>query len=92
MKPSQPIIIDGKTYDLYTLNLAVPPSFQTLLVADPLVTVAILGDVSTVIVNVFAYTLSPAAGAKIAVPFHQGEVAVVSLQLPLRNARTSAIA
>jgi hypothetical protein len=23
MKPSQPIIIDGETYDLYTLNLAV---------------------------------------------------------------------
>jgi len=27
MKPSQPIIIDGKTYDLYTLNLAVTSKY-----------------------------------------------------------------
>lgn len=71
--------------------VAVPPSFHTRLVANPFVIEATLGDVSTVIVNVFAYTLSPAAGAKIAVPFHHGEVAVTSDQLPDRNALTSAI-
>ena len=27
MKPSQPIIIDGETYDLYTLNLAVTSKY-----------------------------------------------------------------
>lgn len=29
MKPSQPIIIDGETYDLYTLNLAVTSKYVT---------------------------------------------------------------
>lgn len=27
MKPSQPIVIDGETYDLYTLNLAVTSKY-----------------------------------------------------------------
>lgn len=69
-----------------------PPSFHVLLVAEFGVTLAQVADISTVIVKVLEYTTSPAAGAKMAVPFHHGEVAVISLQFPLRNARTSAIA
>lgn len=67
------------------------PSFHVK-VAVAFVTVVAVTEVSTVIVKLLAYTTSLASGAKSAVPFHHGDVVVVSLQFPDLNALTFGMA